>query len=230
MVFPLKEPVVISGSKFYPAALGAIQAATCCHSHVDLEPSPRDLWPWMRRCPCGRVGRASRLWKFEWWQWTCRIDIIQNHDSVWSGEALLFSIHSSCTRKINLQGVKPFKTPQTSETSWYLESLRTCGFSKEPKFSRWQTANHPVKGMQRIPISFENYGMNLPLLSAVFVVVDGKSNFLHTLETDRWVLPMPCWLMWWRSNSLDWNSWNQEIWRQTWGSRMLHGGFPTSKT
>lgn len=182
MGFSPQRTVVISGSKFYPAALGAIQAATCCHSHVDLEPSPRDRWPWMRRCPCGRVGsgschftiespRALRLWKFEWWQWTWRIDIVQNLDSVWSGEALLFSIHSNCTRKINLQGVKPFKTPQTSETSWYLESLRTCWFSK---FGDWipffaqliQKSLNFLDGQQPISLpkgskEFENCGMNL---------------------------------------------------------------------
>ncbi len=43
---------LLSGSKFYPAVPGAIQAAIFCHSHVDLGLSPLDLWPWMRRCPC----------------------------------------------------------------------------------------------------------------------------------------------------------------------------------
>lgn len=129
-----------------------LSSGTWSNPSSDLLPQPRglgavtpgpltmdetvSLWAgWFRQLSfhC-RVTRALRLWTFEWWQWTWRIDIFQNLDSVWSGEALLLSIHSSCTRKINLQGVKPFKTPQTSETSWYLESLRTCWFSK---FGDW---------------------------------------------------------------------------------------------
>lgn len=70
--FSPQMTVVISGSKFYPAALGAIQAATCCHSHVDLEPSPRDRWPWMRRCPCGRVASRVVSWLVAAYVWGVR--------------------------------------------------------------------------------------------------------------------------------------------------------------
>ena len=60
-----------------------------------------------------------------------------------------------------------------------LDPLFCEAHPKEPKFSRWPTVTRLVKRIQRIPISFENVGVSLPLLSAVFMVADGKSIISH---------------------------------------------------